>query len=106
VTESPGQLVQALGVQADDVVCISAVPPFAAGHARKLTKNIRESGSEATILAGLWGYTSSKETTSNARLERLRKSLSGDIAASLAEAVACVKVMSERSSSKAAKISA
>jgi predicted PurR-regulated permease PerM/methylmalonyl-CoA mutase cobalamin-binding subunit len=107
VTDSPGQLVQALGVQADDVVCISAVPPFAAGHARKLAKNIRESGSEASLLAGLWGYASSKETTSSARLERLRKSLSGDIAANLAEAVACVKVVSERSSSKKpAKISA
>jgi predicted PurR-regulated permease PerM/methylmalonyl-CoA mutase cobalamin-binding subunit len=99
VTDSPGQLAQALGVQHDDVLCISAVPPFAAGHARKLVKNIRESGSEASILTGLWGYSSNKEVTTNARLERLRKSLSGDIAASLAEAVACVKVVNERNSS-------
>jgi predicted PurR-regulated permease PerM/methylmalonyl-CoA mutase cobalamin-binding subunit len=106
VTDSPGQLIQALGIQADDVVCISAVPPFAAGHARKLVKNIRESGSQASILAGLWGYSLNKEATSGARLERLRKSLSGDIAASLAEAVACAKVVSERSRSQPAKISA
>jgi methylmalonyl-CoA mutase cobalamin-binding subunit len=106
LTDSPGQLVQALGVQADDVICISAVPPFAAGHARKLAKNIRESGSEASILAGLWGYMSTKETTSAARLERLRKSLSGEIAASLAEAVACVKVLGERNASNPAKLSA
>jgi predicted PurR-regulated permease PerM len=96
VTDSPGQLIQALSVQDDDVVCISAVPPFSAGHARKIVKDIRESGSLVKMVAGLWGYSFSRETTGNARLERLRKSLSGEIAASLAEAVACVKIIGER----------
>jgi predicted PurR-regulated permease PerM len=99
VTDSPGQLIQALGVQADDVVCISAVPPFSAGHARTVAKNIRESGSEAMILAGLWGYSSGKEGPVAARASRLRKALSGEVASSLTEAVSWVKEVGERSRS-------
>lgn len=91
VTNSPGELLTALGVQSDDIVCISAVPPFSAGHARKIAKDIRESGSEARILAGLWGYSAPREGVETARLERLRKSLTGEIAASLQEAVNHVK---------------
>ncbi|MDP9169679.1 MAG: AI-2E family transporter [Acidobacteriota bacterium] len=87
VTDSPGQLMKTLAIQPEDVVCISAVPPFAAGNARKIAKDIRENGCNPLIVAGLWTYNS----TSQARLERLKKSLSLIVATSLAEVVAQVR---------------
>jgi len=96
VTDSPGQLLQALGVQAEDIVCISAVPPFSAGHARKLVKDIRESGSKVTIVAGLWGYSASKEGPGAVRLARLQKAMSGEIAASFGEALELAKAVGDK----------
>jgi predicted PurR-regulated permease PerM/methylmalonyl-CoA mutase cobalamin-binding subunit len=93
VTESPGQLIKALGAQSDDVVCISAVPPFSGGHARKVAKDVRENGVESVIIAGLWGYSASVEGGSSARLGRLQKSLSATVVASLEEAVAQAKLV-------------
>jgi predicted PurR-regulated permease PerM/methylmalonyl-CoA mutase cobalamin-binding subunit len=97
VTESPGQLIKALGAQADDVVFISAVPPFSGGHARKVTKEVRESGVESVIIAGLWGYSAAAEGGSSARLTRLQTSLSATVAASLSESVSVVKMIEEKS---------
>ncbi len=91
VTESPGVLMKSLAVQAEDVVCISAVPPFSASNARKVSRDIRQSGAHARIIAGLWTYSSS----SSARMERLTKSLSAVVATSLAEAVAQVRAIEE-----------
>ncbi len=87
VTDSPGHLMKTLGVKPDDVVCISAVPPFAAANARKVAKDIRESGVAPTIIAGLWTYDSSD----SARMERLTKSLRVIVVTSLAEAIAQVE---------------
>ena len=87
VTDSPGQLMKTLAVQPEDVVCISAVPPFAAGNARKVARDIRENDCNPLIVAGLWTYSAA----SQARMERLRKSLSVIVATSLAEAVAQVR---------------
>jgi predicted PurR-regulated permease PerM len=88
VTESPGQLIRTLGAQPEDVVCISAVPPFASGHARRIAKDIRDNGVSPIMVAGLW----TSEQSSPARLERLRKSLSAVVVTTLAEAVAQVEI--------------
>ncbi|HVW86139.1 MAG TPA: AI-2E family transporter, partial [Bryobacteraceae bacterium] len=93
VTDSPGELVHNLGIQPEDIVCISAVPPFAAGHARRIAKSIRESGAAPLVVAGLWTYGS----TSTVRLERLKKSLSSVVATTLAEAVAQVESVEQAS---------
>jgi predicted PurR-regulated permease PerM/methylmalonyl-CoA mutase cobalamin-binding subunit len=87
VTDSPGQLIHTLGAQADDVVCISAVPPFASGNARRISKDIRDSGVAPIIIAGLW----TSDQSSPARMERLRKSLSAIVVTTLAEVVAQVE---------------
>ena len=89
VTDSPGEMIRNLGVQADDVVCISSVPPFAAGNARKVAKNIRESGVKPLVIAGLWTY----EASSPARVERLQKTLSVNVVTSLIDAVARVQAL-------------
>jgi predicted PurR-regulated permease PerM/methanogenic corrinoid protein MtbC1 len=40
-----------------DIVCISALPPFALAHARTLYRKLRESAPRLTIVLGLWGHT-------------------------------------------------
>ena len=92
VTESPGELVSSLGCQADDVVLISAVPPFAAGNSRKVARSIGDEEGGPTLIAGLW----TSEKPSEARMNRLTKSLSASVALSLAEAVAQVHAVDEK----------
>ncbi|MDE3197056.1 MAG: AI-2E family transporter [Acidobacteriota bacterium] len=86
VSDSPGELIRNLGGGALDVVCISAVPPFSAGNARKVAKGMDEGPEAPRIVAGLWTYSA----TSPARMERLRKSLNASVATTLAEAIAQV----------------
>jgi CheY-like chemotaxis protein len=38
-----------------DVLCISALPPFAIGHARSLCRKARQSCPDLTVVVGLWG---------------------------------------------------
>ena len=92
VTDSPGELIASVGCHTDDVVCISAVPPFAAGNARKVAKSIGGEANSPTLIAGLWSY----ERPSEARMQRLVKSLSASVATSLAEAVAQVRAVDAR----------
>jgi predicted PurR-regulated permease PerM len=87
VSDSPGELLRNLGGGPDDVVCISAVPPFSAGNAKKVAKSIQEHGNPPHLIAGLWTY----NTSSAARMERLRKAVAGSVATTLAEAVAQVQ---------------
>jgi methylmalonyl-CoA mutase cobalamin-binding subunit len=87
VTDSPAELISSLGCQAEDVVCISAVPPFAVGNARKVAKEIQATASAPLVLAGLWTYTISSE----ARLQRLTKSMSATVTTSLSAAVERVR---------------
>ena len=91
VTDSPGELVASLGCMPDDVVCISAVPPFAIGNTRKVAKSIGGAEDSPAMIAGLWTY----EKPSDARLARLTKSLSAAVATSLAEAVSQVRALDD-----------
>lgn len=83
VSDSPGELIRNLGGGATDVVCISAVPPFSAGNARKVARSVQEGPNPPHVIAGLWTYNAS----SSARVERLRKALSATVAATLVEAI-------------------
>ena len=93
VTDSPGELLANVGCQSDDVVCISAVPPFAEASVRKVAKSIGEGADSPTLIAGLWSY----ERPSEARMQRLVKSRTASVATRLAEAVAQVRAVDERS---------
>jgi predicted PurR-regulated permease PerM len=92
VMDSPGKMMASVGCQPEDVVCISAVPPFAAGNARKIARSIEEEANSPTLIAGLWSF----ERPSEARMQRLAKSLSASVATSLAEAVAQVRAVDAR----------
>jgi hypothetical protein len=39
-----------------DVVCVSALPPFAAGQAKSLCKQLRQKYPKVKIVLGLWEY--------------------------------------------------
>ena len=92
VTDSPAELMAGVGCQPDDVVCISAVPPFASGNARKLARSMGGEANSPTLIAGLWSY----ERPSEARMQRLAKSLSAAVVTTLAEAVAQVRAVDAR----------
>jgi predicted PurR-regulated permease PerM/methylmalonyl-CoA mutase cobalamin-binding subunit len=89
VTDSPGELIRSLSIQPEDVVCISAVPPFAASSAKKVARDIAKSGVTPIMVAGLWNYS----TPDSPRIERLRKSMSLVVATTLADAVAKVRAI-------------
>ena len=40
-----------------EVVCLSALPPYAISHARGLYRRLRAQQSRARIIIGLWNYT-------------------------------------------------
>jgi len=68
------------------VVCVSALPPFAASHARSLCKQIRQCLPDATIVLGLWQYPGG---TAKAQ-ERLRNHSADLVGTSLAQIVALI----------------
>ncbi|MGC2657071.1 MAG: hypothetical protein WA324_03765, partial [Bryobacteraceae bacterium] len=40
-----------------DVVCLSALPPYAISHARSIYRRLRAQQTRARIIIGLWNYT-------------------------------------------------
>lgn len=92
VTDSPAEMIASVKCRSSDVVCISAVPPFAAGNARTIAKTIGGEENSPTLIAGLWNF----ERASEARMQRLAKSLSASVATTLAEAVAQVRAVDAR----------
>ncbi|MGD0737061.1 MAG: AI-2E family transporter [Terracidiphilus sp.] len=96
VTDSPGELIASVGCQSDDVVCISAVPPFAEGNVRKVARSIRGEANSPTLIAGLWSF----ERPSEDRMQRLAKSFSAPVATTLAEAVAQVRAIDARAAAE------
>ena len=54
-----GTVAEMLGVvekAKPDIVCISALPPFAISHARNIYLRVREMAPELKIVLGLWGF--------------------------------------------------
>jgi len=49
-------LLQVLDPSAEDVICISALPPFAFSQARKLTLQVRARFPHSKLVVGVWGF--------------------------------------------------
>ncbi len=49
-------LMQVLEPSADDVICISSLPPFAFSHAKALSRQLRARFPLTKIVVGVWGY--------------------------------------------------
>ncbi|MDQ2948759.1 MAG: AI-2E family transporter [Acidobacteriota bacterium] len=72
---------------AGDIVCICALPPLAAMHARSLGKDLRTRFPELTIVVCLWA-------TTDAQIERAEKLVGEKVVSSLATALAEVANLS------------
>jgi predicted PurR-regulated permease PerM len=49
-------LMQVLDPSADDVICISSLPPFAFSHAKNLSRQLRARFPLTKIIVGVWGF--------------------------------------------------
>jgi methanogenic corrinoid protein MtbC1 len=70
-----------------DVVCLSALPPFAMAHARRLYSMLREQEPRLSILIGLWNYTDDATRAAN----EISRGEADHISTTLAQAVAEIK---------------
>ncbi len=58
---SSGNMLDLVAPAADDVFCISSIPPFAFSHARTLNRELRAKYPQTRILIGVWGFTGEVE---------------------------------------------
>jgi hypothetical protein len=72
---------------ADDVICISALPPFAVTHARNMCSQVRSHFPNAKILVGVWGFPGDVEKA----MVRFRQDKPNEFVASLTSAIAWVR---------------
>lgn len=68
---------------ADDVICVSALPPFAFSAAAKLCAQLRTRYPQPKIMAGIWGFPAGRESM----LQRLEKSTRMIVATSFTQAL-------------------
>ncbi len=76
------ELVEYVGQRKADVVCISAVPPAAVAHARRLRMRLRRRFPELNLVVGLWNSPGDL----NEAKERIGSDLKTQIVATLADA--------------------
>jgi hypothetical protein len=68
---------------AEDVICVSALPPFAFSAAAKLCTQLRKRYPEPKIMAGIWGFPAGRESM----LQRLEQSGRMIVATSFTQAM-------------------
>jgi len=68
---SPAELLALIEKRQDDVICISALPPYAFPPARTMCKLIRERFPKLKLVIGVWGFSGDSEKA-KARFERTR----------------------------------
>lgn len=68
---SPAELLALIERRQDDVVCISALPPYAFPPARRMCKLIRERFPKLKLVIGVWGFGGDPEKA-KARFERIQ----------------------------------
>ncbi len=72
-----------LNPSAEDVICVSALPPFAFSAAAKLCARLRTRHPEPKIMAGIWGFPAGRESM----LQKLEKSSRMIVATSFSQAL-------------------
>jgi hypothetical protein len=83
VGTSSGNMLDLVAPTANDVFCISAIPPFAFSHARTLNRQLRAKYPQTKILIGVWGFTGEIERA----LQRFQPTRPDKFVSSLAEAL-------------------
>ena len=92
VLVSHEEMFDQLSPRRNDVVCISALPPFALMQARSASRRLRARFPEVAIIVGLW---SGSDERSNVE-ERLEKAFSAEVVTTLAQAVEHVRGLVQR----------
>jgi predicted PurR-regulated permease PerM len=85
------QLLQLLEPSADDVICVSAVPPFAFSQAKTLSRQLRARFPRTKLVVGVWGFAG--ETAS--ALERFQAPRPDHLVTTLEQALLAVAVPAE-----------
>ena len=80
---SSGNMLDVVAPTADDVFCISSIPPFAFSHARTLNRQLRAKYPQTKILIGVWGFSGEIERA----LQRFQPTRPDKLVNSLAEAL-------------------
>jgi hypothetical protein len=83
VESSLEEILQLFTPEPQDVICISALPPFAFAQAASLCQRVRLHLPEIRVLAGIWGFTGEM----NKAQERFGSTRPDAIVATLAQAV-------------------
>jgi predicted PurR-regulated permease PerM len=83
VLGSPAEILETISIQPEDVVCISALPPFALINARSLSKQLRAQFPEVRMVVGLWHFSGGGARAD----ERLGKAFLAEVVTTLAQAV-------------------
>jgi hypothetical protein len=81
--ESPLDLLHEISAPASDVVCISALAPFALMSARAMNKRLRREQPELKAVIGLWNFSDTGEETE----ERLSKAFTFPVVTSFQQAL-------------------
>jgi predicted PurR-regulated permease PerM len=83
VMTSHTDVLNELSIQENDIVCISALPPFALMNARSLSKRLRVSFPKLRIVVGLWNFSGGGVKAE----ERLEAAFAVEVVTTLAQAV-------------------
>jgi hypothetical protein len=78
-----GEMLDLMVPSADDIFCISSIPPFAFSHARTLNRQLRAKFPQTKILIGVWGFTGEIDRA----LQRFQPTRPDKLVSSLAEAL-------------------
>lgn len=81
-------LMQSLAPSADDVICISTVPPFALSHAKSVSRQLRTQFPHTRIVVGVWGFTGDAARA----LDRFQPPRPDSLVTSLEQAVSAIQV--------------
>jgi hypothetical protein len=76
-----------LEIRPDDVICISALPPFAFQPARTMCKLIRERFPKVKLVAGVWGFSGDTEKA----MVRFERTQPDRLLTGMAQAVAQIR---------------
>ena len=66
---SPAEMLALIEIRQDDIICISALPPYAFQPARTMCKLIRERFPKVKLVIAVWGFSGDTEKA-KARFER------------------------------------
>ncbi len=83
VPTSPTQVLEGFTLREGDIVCISALPPFALLNARSLSKRLRAGFPKLRIVVGLWNFSGGGTKAE----ERLEAAFAVEVVTSLAQAI-------------------